>query len=130
MWLASWPTQAYIGVTSDLLKSFPDLAFTRSGPIAYNNSPNIVVWNAIVKGTHSGAPFAPLPGVKPVSAKSPPIACENDMEKLTVEFSSGSGLSKIRRLKVEPLPGGKGFSGPVGFYSLGAALRKQEILAG
>eukprot|EP00966_Prymnesium_polylepis_P294355 6797662-Prymnesium_polylepis.1 len=37
--------QAYIGVTSDLLKSFPDLTFTRSGPIAYNNSPNIVVWN-------------------------------------------------------------------------------------
>ena len=54
--------------------------------------------------------------MKPVSAKSPPVFCENDPEKITVEFAQGSGLSKIRRLKVEVLPGGKGFSGPLGFY--------------
>ena len=37
-------------MTADLLKSFPDFTYTRSGPIAYADSPNIVVWTAVVKG--------------------------------------------------------------------------------
>ena len=59
---------------------------------------------------------SPLPGVSPVAAKQPPVACANDPEKITVNFASGNGLTKIKSLKVESLPGGKGFSGPVGFY--------------
>mmetsp|Transcript_53081 Transcript_53081/g.88136 ORF Transcript_53081/g.88136 Transcript_53081/m.88136 type:complete len:118 (+) Transcript_53081:181-534(+) len=105
---------AFIAGMSDLLKSFPDITFTRTGPIAYNNSPTIVVWTAVVKGTHSGDPFSPLPGVKAVAAKN--IACQNDAEKITAVFASGSGLSKIKGIKIEALPGGRGFSGPVGFY--------------
>ncbi|EOD22142.1 hypothetical protein EMIHUDRAFT_435578 [Emiliania huxleyi CCMP1516] len=109
--------QAYLAVTADLLKSFPDFTYTRSGPIAYADSPNIVVWTAVVKGTHSGAPYSPLPGVPPVSAKSPPVACRNDPEKITLNFASGSGLQTISRITVEQkLSGGGGYSGPVGFY--------------
>ena len=63
----------------------------------------------------------PLPnlaaGVPPVSAKSPPVACSNDPEKLTLNFASGSGLQTISRITVEQkLSGGGGYSGPVGFY--------------
>jgi hypothetical protein len=106
----------YLAVTADLLKSFPDFTYTRVSSMKYADSPNIVTWTAVVKGTHSGAPFSPLPGVPPVAAKSPPAACENDAEKITATFVSGTGLTKIKGIKVTALPGGKGFSGPVGFY--------------
>ena len=43
-------SSASLAVTADLLKSFPDFTYTRSGPIAYADSPNIVVWTAVVKG--------------------------------------------------------------------------------
>ena len=61
-------------------------------------------------------PYSPLPGVPAVSAKKPPVACENDPEKVTLSFASGSGLKMIKKIKVDKQPGGKGFSGPVGFY--------------
>jgi len=109
---------AYLGVTADILKSFPDFVYTRPSTIAYADSPVIVQWTAVVKGTHTGAPYSPLPGVPPVAAKTPAVACENDPEKITAYFVSATKppLTKIKKLKVEALPGGKGFSGPVGFY--------------
>ena len=67
-----------------------------------------------VKGTHTGAPYSPLPGVPAVSTKSPPVACQNDPEKITAYFKTGS--KSIERIVVEAKPGGRGFSGPVGFY--------------
>ena len=137
----------YLAVTADLLKSFPDFVYTyaalelhpdprigvgptrcsrvrapprnrREGPIAYANSPTIATWTAVVKGTHTGAPYAPLPGVPPVSPKTPPVACQNDAEKIVVTFASGTKppLTKIASLAVTAVPGGKGFSGPTGFY--------------
>ena len=114
--------EAYLAVTSDILKSFPDFVYTRAGTIAYADSPKIVTWTAVVKGTHTGAPYSPLPGVKPVSAKTPPVACQNDPEKILATFASAREapgappLTQIQRLEVEALPGGRGFSGPIGFY--------------
>lgn len=90
--------------------------YTRQGAIAYQDSPTLIGWTAVVRGTHSGAPYSPLPGVPPVSAKSPPVVCQNDPEKVLVTFASGSKLQKIAKIQVDPLLGGKGFSGPVGFY--------------
>ena len=104
--------EQYIAASSDLLKSFPDLAFTRQGPIQYDGSPFFVAWTAVVKGTHSGEPYSPLPGVPAVKAKTPPVACENDSEKLVATVRG----TIIEKIEVEPIPGGKGFSGPVGFY--------------
>ena len=115
-YLCTSHAQAYLTATADLLKSFPDFVYTRQGAIAYQDSPTLVGWTAVVRGTHSGAPYSPLPGVPPVSAKSPPVACQNDPEKVLVTFASGSKLQKIAKLQVDALPGGKGFSGPVGFY--------------
>ena len=106
--------EEFIAGCNDLLKSFPDLAFTREGPIAYNNSPNLVVWTAIVKGTHTGAAYSPKPGAKAMPSKG--VAVQNDPEKVVATFAPGTGLSKLLKLTVDPLEGGKGFSGPVGFY--------------
>ena len=105
---------AYLAATADLLKSFPDFAYTRVAPMAYNNSPTEVVWTAVVKGTLTGAPYSPLAGVPTVAAKGQ--KCENDPEKIALRFASGTGLTQIKTITVEPAPGGKGFSGPVGFY--------------
>lgn len=105
----------YLAVTADILKSFPDFVYTRTSAMEYDG-PTKVEWVAVVKGTHSGAPYSPLPGVPPVSPKKPPVACENDSEKIIMYFKSGSGLQQIQKLKVDAVPGGKGFSGPVGFY--------------
>ena len=102
-----------------MLKSFPDLAFTRTGSFKYADNPFIVEWTAIVKGTHNGAPYAPSLGLKPVAVSKPPILCQNDPEKVRIEFVTGGDapkLSKIKSLAVEPLPGGSGLSGPLGFY--------------
>lgn len=105
---------AYLAVTADILKSFPDFVYTRSGPLQYADSPTMASWTAIVKGTHTGAPYSPLPGVPATAAKG--VAVENDPEKVTVTFASGSKLTKISKIEVEAKEGGKGFSGPVGFY--------------
>ena len=51
--------EQYLGVTADILKSFPDFTYTRVGPIQYDNSPIVATWTAVVKGTHTGAPRAP-----------------------------------------------------------------------
>ena len=106
---------AYLATTADILRSFPDFTYTRTGPMEYDG-PTLVTWRAVVKGTHSGKPFSPLAGVPPVAAKSPAVACANDPEQVTAYFESGTGLTKIKRLKVDVLPGGRGYSGPVGFY--------------
>jgi len=109
---------AYTAVTAELLKAFPDFVYTSISNFKYADSPTTVTWTAVVKGTHSGAPFSPSPGVPPIAAKSPPIACQNDPEQLTAYFASGTTppLTKLKRLRVETLPGGKGLSGPAGLY--------------
>ena len=61
--------------------------------------------------------------VLPVAAQSPPVSCVNDPELVTAEFAQGSKLSKLKKLTVELLPGGQGYSGPIGFYrQLGGAV--------
>jgi len=104
---------AFIKDVAALVKSYPDFLYTGTG-FSYADSPKIVSWTAVVKGTLSGEPYSPLPGVPAVSANSPPVACQNDPEKITAYFKSGA--KSIERIVVEAKPGGKGFSGPIGFY--------------
>ena len=89
---------AYLGVTADILKSFPDFTYTRESQMKYMDSPSIVAWTAVVRGTHTAAPYSPLPGVPAVAAQKPPIACQNDPERITAVFESGTGLTKIKSL--------------------------------
>ena len=51
---------AYLSVTADLLKSFPDFTYTRAAPMKYDNGPTVVSWTAVVKGTHTAAPYSPV----------------------------------------------------------------------
>ena len=68
---------------------------------------------------HAGAPYTYLPGKKKkIRARLPskmetPIRCENDPETVTWTYSP---QMKVRKMTVEPLPDGRGFSGPAGFY--------------
>ena len=71
-------------------------------------SASLTTWTATT------APYSPLAGVPTVAAKGQ--KCENDPEKIALRFASGTGLTQIKTITVEPAPGGKGFSGPVGFY--------------
>lgn len=111
-------SQGYIQGMNDLIESFPDMTFTREGKMKYDSSPTRVTWTAVVTGTHMGASYSPVTGAKPVSARDPPKRVQNDAEKVTIDFAPGTEpkLTMIKRLKVEPLPGGVGFSGPIGFY--------------
>ena len=54
-----------------------------------------------------------MPGVAAIAKKDPPILCQNDPEKFEVYFDQSD---KIYRIVISPLPGGKGFSGPPGFF--------------
>ena len=69
---------------------------------------------AVVKGTHTGKPFSPIKGVPPAKPnKKAPAKLQNDPEAVTVTLNEAGQLSK---LSVAAIKGGKGFSGPVGFY--------------
>jgi hypothetical protein len=107
---------SYVAATAELLKSFPDLAYTRVTPMKFADSPLLITWTAIVTGTHTGAPYSPSPSLQAVKPQTPPKRVENDPEKITATFASKSGLTQIKAFRVEPLPGGRGFSGPMGFY--------------
>ena len=72
-----------------------------------------VHWTGVATGTHSGAPFSPLPGVPPVGRMAPSRRCENDAEAFSIEIGAAGLLNK---LSVHALPGGRGFSGPAGFF--------------
>ena len=80
----------------------------------YVGTPFDVEWTAIVKGTLSGEPFSPLPGVPTVAAKSPPVDCTNDAEKIAAVVRG----EIIEKIVVTPIASdeARGFSGPVGFY--------------
>ena len=53
-----------------------------------------------------------VPAVKP--NKKAPKALQNDAELITAYLSKDG--TKITKVTVDAIPGGKGFSGPVGFY--------------
>ena len=64
---------------------------------------------------HTGKPYSPCDGVPAVAAKDPPVCCHLDPEKFHMVFDRNN---KLRKLVISPMPGGKGFSGPKGFYLL------------
>jgi len=106
---------AFKAMAKDMLKSFPDLVYTSLSSFKFADSPTVVTWTGVIKGTHSGAPFSPGAGVPPVEAKNPPVACQTDPEQFTAYFASDTTprLTKVKRLKVEA-KGDK--SGPRGLY--------------
>ena len=76
---------------------------------------NTVTWTAVVTGTHTGKPFSPLPKVPAVKPnKKTPKALQNDAETITAYFDKSGEV--ITKFTVAAIPGGRGFSGPVGFY--------------
>ena len=110
------PKAAYIAVCEGLLASVPDFVYTcpsgefREEDLGGGRTRITTTW--VVKGTHTGAPYSPIPGVPAVAAQTPPRACQNDSELLTWEVQDG----KVTKLVVDAIKGGRGFSGPVGFY--------------
>ena len=104
----------YIGLTKDILASVPDFTYTSPKHDFKKKGKNQVTWTAVVKGTHTGKPFSPIKGVPPAKPnKKAPAKLQNDPEAVTVTLNEAGQLSK---LSVAAIKGGKGFSGPVGFY--------------
>jgi len=107
------PRDAYVGTTKAILASVPDFTYTAPKK-DFKKKKDAVSWTAVVKGTHTGAPYSPIPKVPAAKAnKKSPKALQNDPEAITVVFDKSG---KIKSLSVAAIPGGKGFSGPVGFY--------------
>lgn len=107
------PRDAYVGVTKAILLSVPDFTYT-APKNDFKKKKNSVTWTAVVRGTHTGVPYSPIPKVPPVKPnKKNPKSLENDPEAITLTFDENG---KIDSLSVVAIPGGKGFSGPVGFY--------------
>ena len=104
----------YIGLTKDILASVPDFTYTSPKHDFKKKGKNQIAWTAVVKGTHTGKPFSPIKGVPPAKPnKKAPAKLQNDPEAVTVTLNEAGQLSK---LSVAAIKGGKGFSGPVGFY--------------
>ena len=104
----------YIGLTKDILASVPDFTYTSPKHDFKKKGKNQVTWTAVVKGTHTGKPYSPLKGVPPAKPnKKAPAKLQNDPEAITVTLNEAGQMTK---LSVAAIKGGKGFSGPVGFY--------------
>ena len=99
------------GALSNLIASFPDFTFnfTKLTPTYKNGA-----WAAdiIVMGTHTGAPFTPMPG------KLPAIEKTEKQVKIGPETFSlyVDAEGKISRITIEVLEKGKP-AGPPGFYT-------------
>lgn len=108
---------AFLSATASMLASFPDLEYSPVN-IAFANGPTTVGWIAYYKGTHSGAPFSPLPGVPAVPPRAPPVryASKDFAEVAFADFAPNTGLLQIERLTVKQLTPGPGK------YSAGAGL--------
>lgn len=101
-----------IGAHAGLVSSFPDFAYTNpSGD--WKTADGVTTATLVVKGTHTGAPYSPMPGVAPVATSN--AVCENDPEKIRVTYTADG--TKLAKFEIEAVPGGKGFSGPPGFYA-------------
>ena len=105
----------YLGLTQAILDSVPNLSYTAPKADFKKGKGNTVTWTAVVTGTHTGKPFSPLPKVPAVKPnKKTPKALQNDAEAITAYFDKSGEV--ITKFTVAAIPGGKGFSGPVGFY--------------
>lgn len=99
-----------VGTHIAILKSFPDLQFNVIEPLATQGDGTIsLVLEAT--GTHTGEPYAFAPHVEPIATTG--VKCVNDHERVTITFNT-EGM--IVKQVIETLPGGRGFSGPPGFY--------------
>jgi hypothetical protein len=108
-----------------LLRSFPDLTFHVLEPLAAQADGTVT---AVLEAsaTHTGAPFAFAPGMEPMPALG--VAVKNDPERVTVSFDA-SGY--VVRQVVAPMPGGRGLSGPAGFYAqVGGTVPRDSTLTG
>lgn len=82
------------------MTSLPDFEYTcPSADWREEDGKVIATW--VVKGTHTGAPYSPMPGVPTVEKKEVPVACANDPEKMTFEFVDGK-ISKLGALSPSP----------------------------
>jgi len=120
----------YIAAVKDLVAACPD--FEYSCPTDdWKEEKDQVTATLVVTGTHTAAPYTYLPGKKRkirarlASKMETPVKCENDPETITWTFSP---QMKVRKMTVEPLPGGRGFSGPAGFYvQMGGNLEPPKL---
>eukprot|EP01043_Picozoa_sp_COSAG02_P054544 COSAG02_NODE_6191_length_3741_cov_8.726249_1_plen_140_part_00 len=102
-----------IGAMGNLAGSFPDLTFN-AGKETPEKLPN-GGWgaNIVVKGTHTGAAFTPMPGKLP-AIETTNKECSIGPELFTM-FCNAEG--KATSLTIEPLHEGA-LVGPPGFYVL------------
>jgi glutathione S-transferase len=101
---------AVIGAHASILKSFPDLRFTVIKPAELQPDGSIaMVLEA--NGTHTGELFTYATGVEAIAAAG--VSVRNDSERVITTFNTEG---KILKQVIEALPGGRGFSGPPGFY--------------
>ena len=104
----------YLGLTQAILDSVPNFSYTAPKGDFKKGKGNTVTWTAVVTGTHTGKPYSPLKGVPPAKPnKKAPAKLQNDPEAITVTLNEAGQMTK---LSVAAIKGGKGFSGPVGFY--------------
>lgn len=99
-------------VAGAMVASFPDFTFNSGKAVPTKQADGSWAADIIVTGTHTGAPFAPMPGLTPMPAKG--VKCDIGPEKFSL-FPNAEG--KLTKLTIEPLHAGKP-AGPPGFYVL------------
>jgi len=109
------PKAAMVGACAACVAACPD--FNYNGSNVTVNADGTVECDVVVTGTHTGADFAPIPGVPAIPASG--VKCRNDPERLKLHFNAAN-----RCTKMEVSPGAeaggvphRGFSGPPGWYA-------------
>jgi hypothetical protein len=107
----------FMALQSATLKSFPDLEYTPKN-LGTANVGQSVGWTAAYRGTLSGAPFSPLPGVPVVTPRSPPVQVGDKayVELAMADFAPGTEqIEKLTLKQIKPGPGK--YSGPINLYT-------------
>ena len=95
----------------NLLASFPDLTFNVKKVTPKLNHTGAWAADIVVSGTHTGAPFSPMPGVLPALE---PKGVKVDIGPETFTLAADAD-GKVYSMKITPLHEGKP-AGPPGFY--------------
>jgi len=104
--------EMFVGSNKACIAACPDFTFEIVKEFAAAEE-STVIGHVTAVGTHTGEPFAIAEDLTAMPVTDPPFKCKNDDEKLTFHFSDDG---KISKLVIEALPGGRGFSGPSGWY--------------
>lgn len=106
----SFNARQFSMITHSIMESAPDLRLNYSS-IETTGPGKASIEGIVVSGTHTGAPFSPMPGVPPVEAKGKHFVLDEERDLVELDMDTNK-ISSIHIISLGTQ------TGPVGLYEL------------